>query len=85
MPGDLVDVIAVPAEGNAANDTDALDAPPTLAADAEVYDVKGNATEGGGVLVTLVVDKSAAARIAAYSTAGRVAIVETPPTGEGTP
>lgn len=85
MPGDIVDVIAVPAEGNAANDTDALDAPPTLAAGAQVYDVKGSATEGGGVLVTLVVDESAAARIAAYSTAGRVAIVETSPTGEGTP
>jgi len=85
MAGDVVDVIAVPAEGNAANDTDALDTPPTLAADAQVYDVKGSATEGGGVLVTLVVDRSAAARIAAYSTAGRVAIVETPPTAEGTP
>lgn len=82
LPGDIVDVIAVASEANSANESNALDAPPTLAAGAQVYDVKGSATEGGGVLVTLVVGKGDAARIAAYSAAGRVAIVETSPAGE---
>lgn len=75
--GDAVDVIAVPSGENAAGNNDELDAPPVLAAGAQVYDVVGSATEGGGVLVTIVVDDSAAARIAAYSTAARVAVVET--------
>lgn len=81
--GDVVDVIAVPAAENSAASADELDAPPVLAADAAVYKVKGRATEGGGVMVTLIVDESAAARIAAYSTAGRVAVVETSSTGRG--
>lgn len=74
--GDVVDVIAVPAGDNTGGN-DELDAPPALASAAQVYDTAGTATEGGGVLVTIIVDKSAAARIAAYSTADRVAIVET--------
>lgn len=81
--GDVVKVIAVPAAENAAASSDDLDAPPVLAERAEVYDVTGKATEGGGVMVTIVVDESAAGRIAAYSTAGRVAVVETSSTGNG--
>ena len=81
--GDIVKVIAVPAAENAAASADDLDAPPVLAEQAEVYDVTGKATEGGGVMVTLIVDESAAGRIAAYSTAGRVAVVETSSTRIG--
>lgn len=75
-PGDTVDVIAVSGGDNAAKD-DELDAPPILASSAHVYDIRGSATDGGGMLVTLVVGESSAARIAAYSTAQRIAIVET--------
>ena len=74
--GDLVDVIAVPA-GNNAESSDELDAPAILAHQARVHDVKGSATEGGSVLVTVVVEATDASRIAAYSTAGRTAIIET--------
>jgi hypothetical protein len=81
--GDLVDVIAVPAGGSAATDAAALDAPRVLAERARVYGVAGSPTEGGGVLVTVVVAESSAARVAAYSTAGRVAVVETAPGGGG--
>lgn len=75
--GDRVDVIAVPSGQDATTSTDDLDVPTLLAPAALVFEVTGSATEGGGVLVTLIVDKSAASRIAAYSTAHRVAIVET--------
>jgi hypothetical protein len=81
--GDLVDVIAVPVGENAATDDAALDAPRVLAEQARVYEVAGSATEGGGVSVTVVVPESAAARVAAYSTAGRVAVVETAPGSGG--
>jgi hypothetical protein len=78
-PGDVVDVIAVPAGDN--KDPAALDSPEVLAEAALVYDVAGETTTGGQVLVTLVVDASDAARIAAYSTQNRVAVVETAPSG----
>jgi hypothetical protein len=81
--GDLVSVIAVPGGENAATDDAALDAPRVLAERARVYEVAGSATEGGGVSVTVVVAESAAARVAAYSTAGRVAVVETAPGSGG--
>lgn len=74
--GDLVDVIAVPAS-NGGDATETLKAPPTLASRARVHDVKESASEGGSVLVTLVVDESDASRIAAYSTVGRTALIET--------
>jgi len=79
--GDFVDVVAVPGGDDAQADPAALDAPEVLAAAAEVYDVGGTATAGGQVLVTLVVYAKDAARIAAYSTQNRVAVVETAPTG----
>lgn len=75
-PGDTVDVISTPA-GDGQADAKSLDAPPVLASAALVYGVSGDATAGGTQLVTLVVDKGEAARIAAYSTAGRVAVIET--------
>ncbi|MBC7593428.1 MAG: hypothetical protein H7288_05750 [Kineosporiaceae bacterium] len=85
-PGDTVAVIAVTG-GDVGASSEEIDAPPVLASNARVFDVQGSATEGGGVLVTLVVQDSAAARIAAYSTAQRIAIVETAsdPDGDASP
>jgi hypothetical protein len=83
-PGDVVDVIAVPGGDTAQKDPAALDTPEVLAADASVYSVEGAATAGGQVLVTLVVNASDAARISAYSTQNRVAVVETAPAGAET-
>lgn len=74
--GDLVTVVAVPT-GEDGGSSGELDAPTLLAVKAKVFDVAGSAVEGGGVLVTLIVPESDAARVAAYSTAERVAIVET--------
>ncbi len=75
-PGSVVNVVAVPNGENGAP-VEELDAPQLLAERAEVYAVDGASTEGGGLLVTLVVDQGDAARIAAYSTSNRVALVET--------
>lgn len=80
-PGDVVDVIAVPATDTAQNDPTALDTPEVLAKGAEVYSVEGAAASGGQVLVTLIVDASDSGRISAYSTQNRIAIVETAPPG----
>lgn len=81
--GDSVDIVAVPAAEQAQADAEALDSPTVLADAAQVYDVAGAATSGGQVLVTVVVDDSDSARIAAYSTANRVAIVETAAASSG--
>lgn len=83
-PGDVVDVIAVPAGDTAQKDPAALDTPEVLAVGAGVYSVDGAASAGGQVLVTLVVDSADAARISAYSTQNRVAVVETAPPGAET-
>jgi hypothetical protein len=82
--GDVVDVIAVPGGDSTKEDPASLDAPEVLAKAAQVYDVGGESATGGQVLVTLVVDATDAARIAAYSTQNRVAVVETAPTGAET-
>lgn len=76
-PGDVVDVIAVPGGDAAPRDPDALDTPEVLAEGVDVFSVEGVATAGGQVLVTIVVEASDAARISAYSTQNRVAVVET--------
>ncbi|MFE6510277.1 SAF domain-containing protein [Nocardioides sp. NPDC057764] len=81
--GDSVDIVAVPAAEQAQADAEALDSPTVLADAAQVYDVAGAATSGGQVLVTVVVDDSDSARIAAYSTANRVAVVETAASSSG--
>lgn len=79
-PGDIVDVIAVPnseAGGGAAGTGAAsLDHPTVLARAATVYAVQGLATDGGKVLLTVVVDRREAGPVAAYSTSDRVAVVE---------
>lgn len=80
--GDHVTVVAVTSGENGAN-ADELEAPPVLATDARVFEATGSAVEGGGVLITLVVAEADAVRISAYSTAGRVAIVETAAPAEG--
>lgn len=74
--GSVVNVVAVPNGENGAPAQE-LDAPQLLAERAEVYAVDVASTAGGGLLVTLIVDQSDAARIAAYSTSNRVALVET--------
>lgn len=78
--GDVVSVIAVPA-GDTGASTDELDTPLALTEGAEVLEVAGAGTAGGQVLITLVVDDADAQRIAAYSTANRVAVVETAASG----
>jgi SAF domain-containing protein len=81
-PGDQVDVIAVPAGEDAQGNADA-EAPEVLAEAAEVYAVGGEGAAGGQLLLTVVVDAEEAAKIAAYSTQNRVAVVETAPTPRG--
>jgi hypothetical protein len=80
--GDQVDVVAVPAGEGAQADQADMEAPEVLAAAAEVYAVGGEGTAGGHVLLTVVVDDEDAAKIAAYSTQNRVAVVETAPSPE---
>lgn len=75
-PGSVVNVVAVP-DGESGGPDDALNSPPLLAEAAEVYSVDGAVKEGGGLLVTLIVDANESARLAAYSTSNRVAVVET--------
>jgi hypothetical protein len=75
-PGDPVDVIAVPNADDAKADPVTVDTPEILAEGAEVYAVGGVATPGGQMILTLVVEAEDAARIAAYSTQNRVAVVE---------
>ncbi|MGH3627422.1 MAG: SAF domain-containing protein, partial [Sciscionella sp.] len=79
-PGDVVSVVAVPAQANGgAAAGEQLDSPRLLTSGARVYDIAGSATAGGQRLVTLVVDAGDASRLAAYSTANQVAVVETSP------
>jgi hypothetical protein len=73
--GDHVTVVAVPG-GDGGADEAQLEAPTVLAVNAKVFDIAGSAVEGGGSLVTIVVPEADAARVAAFSTAGRIAIVE---------
>jgi hypothetical protein len=78
-PGDQVDVIAVPAGEDGQTNSAAAEAPGVLAQAAQVYAVGGEATGGGQLLLTVVVDAREAAEIAAASTQNRVAVVETAP------
>lgn len=77
LAGDTVTVIGVLGPGD--GDGSGLDAPPLLAERARVLDTVGSVTEGGYLLVTLIVDERDAARVAAHSTADRVAIVQVSP------
>lgn len=82
QPGDQVDVIAVPAGEGAQGGAAETESPEVLAEGADVYAVGGEGTAGGQLLLTVVVDAEEAARIAAYSTQNRVAVVETAPAAE---
>ena len=82
-PGDQVDVIAVPAGEGAQGNAAETEAPELLAEAAEVYAVGGESAAGGQVLLTVVVYAEDAAKIAAYSTQNRVAVVETAPAAGG--
>ena len=79
--GDTVAVVAVPgadASGTGSKEAEAeIDSPEILADNVLVFAVDGETTANGAVFLTLVVPAEDAARIAAYSTAGRVAVVET--------
>lgn len=79
--GDTVSVIAVPgadASGTGSKEAEsAIDSPEVLADNVLVYAVEGETTANGAVFLTLIVPAEDAARIAAYSTAGRIAVVET--------
>lgn len=72
VAGDVVDAILTPGSDGGGS----FDDPTVLAQGAQVMGVQGSATAGGLVIVTLVVSDDDAHRIAAYSTAKRVAIVE---------
>lgn len=74
--GDIVDVIAVPNSETGGGGRATLARPTVLARAATVYAVQGLATDGGKVLLTVVVDTREAGPVAAYSTSNRVAVVE---------
>lgn len=76
--GDVVSVIAVPGQDVTQATQRDLDTPLVLAPSAIVYSIRGTATQSGQVLVTLIVPQGAAARVAAYETAGRAALIEIP-------
>ena len=80
--GDLVNVIAVPLAGDGAGSADdaSLDSPYVLTSGAHVYSADGDPSTGSQLLVTLIVNADDAARLAAYSTQNRVALIETPAT-----
>lgn len=73
--GDIIDLVAVPAASSGSSDK--IETPTRLADRALVYAVKGSAADGGTVMVTVIVAESDAPRVAAYSNAERVALVET--------
>lgn len=75
-PGDIVDVIAVPSSETGGGGRATLNNPTVLARAATVYAVQGLATDGGKVLLTVVVDTREGGPVAAYSTSDRVAVVE---------
>lgn len=74
--GDIVDVIAVPNSETGGGGRATLARPTVLARAATVYAVQGLATDGGKVLLTVIVDTREAGPVAAYSTSNRVAVVE---------
>jgi hypothetical protein len=79
-PGDWVDVLAVPtAEDQGPSDQAALDAPQVIAEGASVFAVDEQLNQSGQMTLTLVVGTDEAARLAAYSTQNRVAVIEVAP------
>ena len=79
--GDVVDVLAVPPEGDPGT-TDQLDAPTKLAEAATVQGV--GETPEGAVVVTVLIGDTAADQVAAYSAAGQITVVQAPLTDADT-
>jgi hypothetical protein len=77
--GSRVNVLAVPPAGDAW-DLEALDTPLSLTAGARVHDVRE--AVDGSVVVSLLVAESEADQVAAYSSAGRVTVVQASVAGE---
>jgi hypothetical protein len=77
--GTVVTVLAVPPSGDA-GDPAVLDNPVTLADQATVYAVEE--AVDGSIVVTLLVAAEKADKIAAYSSAGRVTVVQSSVAGE---
>lgn len=73
--GDVVSVLVVPVEG-AEGSSEQLEAPTMLSQGARVQSV-GTTPEGGQV-ITVLVDEAEAERVAAYSAAGQVTIIQAP-------
>lgn len=78
--GQAVDVLAVPQDGGSATDR-LLDEPPILQEAATVKAVREQAVDGG-VVISLLIEEGNANRVAAYSAAGRVTILQAPLAGE---
>jgi hypothetical protein len=70
VPGDIVEVVALPA-ANAATPG----APQVLAERAEVFAVREDPAQAGGTLLTLVVPRAQAVPVAAASGAGQIALI----------
>lgn len=77
--GAVVSVLAVPPNGDAGNPEE-LDAPEVVADGATVYDV--SSAVDGSMVVSLLVSPVDADRVAAYSAAGRVTVVQASIAGE---
>ena len=77
--GTVVNVLSVPPAGDA-GDPQALDDPETLTEEARVHAV--TTAVDGSVVVSLLVAASDADRLAAYSSAGRVTVVQASVAGE---
>lgn len=77
-PGDLVDVLAVPPDGDLGSEAQ-LDAPPRLARAARVDSV--GETPDSALVVTVLVRETEADTIAARSAVGQVTIVQAPAEG----
>jgi hypothetical protein len=78
-PGDVVMVLAVPPSGDSSAPTE-LESPMVLAETATV--LSADHVEGAGTRFTLVLGKDAAAQVASFGAAGRVALVQTPVGGD---
>jgi hypothetical protein len=70
VPGDVVEVVVVPAANN-----QSPGAPQVLAERAEVFAVRDDPAQAGGTLLTLVVPVAQAVPVAAASGAGQIALI----------
>jgi Flp pilus assembly protein CpaB len=79
MPGHSVTVLAVPPSGDPGSPSE-LESPPVLAENVTLLKVA--TVQGAGTRLTLVVPEPAANSVAAFGSAGRVAVVQTPVSGD---